>query len=235
MSQTEKIWDLPVRLFHWLLVLAILLSFLTGKFGEDIADWFLEKAIFFDAIVWHARIGYFLMSLLLFRIAWGFVGSSSARFQEWPAAPSQLWRYLKQIAAGEKPSYPGHNPLGSYAVFAMLLLLLIQVGTGLFSEDDIMFSAPLASLVSSETSELLHEWHHLNFDLLLIMIGLHVAAVTVYHLWFKESLVPAMFTGRKPVDKTPIDNLPSALRWRPWWLALLVYVVALGIVLLIVL
>lgn len=230
MPEHEKIWDLPVRLFHWLLVLAILLSYLTGEFGDDLADALLEQDIFFDAIVWHARIGYFVLSLLLFRIAWGFVGSSTARFLQWPAAPSQLWHYLKQISRGEKPSFAGHNPLGSYAVLAMLLLLMIQVGTGLFSEDDIMFSAPLASLVSSETSELMHEWHHLNFDLLLIMIALHVTAVTVYHLWFKEPLVPAMFTGRKPVDQ-PVKNHI----WRSIWLALLVYAVALGVVLLMVL
>lgn len=207
-----------MRVFHWLLVIAVLLSYLSAEYGEDIGDWALSHGIFFDAIVWHSRCGYFILSLLLFRLVWGVIGSSTARFAQFIVGPGKVFNYVRQMVGKNKMAYPGHNPLGGYAVLAMLLLLLSQTLSGLFADDEIAFTGPLAHLVSSKTSEALTDWHRLNFDLLLIMMGLHLVAIFTYQWLFHESLAKGMFTGTKiPTSPSHANVLRSA------WLGLMVY------------
>jgi cytochrome b len=175
------IWDLPTRLFHWLLVLLIA------------AAWWSQEQ---DASEWHARIGYAVLSLLFFRLAWGLVGSETSRFSSFIRGPGNALRYIRGLfGSGAASAHVGHNPVGGYSVVLMLLSLLVQVGTGLFLYDDELFWAPLNDLVSEETAELLEEVHELNFNLLLGLIALHVAAILYYRFAKKQDLVSPMIRG----------------------------------------
>lgn len=186
-SETDKfetviIWDFPTRLFHWMLVLSISWSWISVEILEDLQQ--------------HFWAGYTVLGLLIFRIFWGFVGTYYARLRRLFFRPEEILAYVKSIAHPSSKQYPGHNPLGSLAILAMLALLAAQVGTGLFSTDDYSYG-PLASLVSSETIDRLTSLHKSNFELLQILIGAHVLAILAYHIFKKENLTAAMFSGRK--------------------------------------
>lgn len=173
-----RVWDLPTRLFHWLLALSIAASFISVKIGGN-------------AMVWHGRFGYLALTLILFRLAWGVVGSRYARFAQFVKGPAAVMQELR----GRAPRMPGHNPLGALSVLAMLLLIGLQAGLGLFSSDDIAFDGPLAKHVSGAVVEFATRWHH-RFEWLLIgLIVLHVAAV-IWHQRVKgHDLVRPMFNG----------------------------------------
>ena len=177
-QQKIRVWDLPTRLFHWLLALSIAASFISVKIGGN-------------AMVWHGRFGYVALTLILFRLAWGVVGPRYARFAQFVKGPAAVLREIRGIA----PRVPGHNPLGALSVLAMLLLIGIQAGLGLFSSDDIAFDGPLAKHVSSAAVEFATRWHH-RFEWLLIgVILLHLAAV-VWHQRIKgHDLVRPMLNG----------------------------------------
>jgi cytochrome b len=182
----EKIlaWDLPIRLFHWSLLILIVLLIYSGKQG---GEW----------MTLHFRCGYAVLTLLLFRLLWGVWGSATARFSDFVRGPRAVLRYLRDSRAGKPPEYPGHNPLGGWSVLALLLVLLIQAGTGLFANDDIMSEGPLYAYVSNATSHLLTRIHHYNFNLLLALIALHVSAV-LFYLWVKkDNLIWPMVNGYK--------------------------------------
>jgi cytochrome b len=206
-----KVWDAPVRLFHWLLVLLFAFMFFSGKSGSE----WLE---------WHVRSGYAILALLLFRILWGFFGSTHARFGSFLAGPKACIECLRHLAKRSPSPYAGHNPLGGWMVLVLLLALLFQVGTGMFSNDDVLFEGPLASLVSKTLSDRLTGWHSWNFNLLLLLAGLHVIAV-LYHAGFmKENLIGAMFTG---VKRMPADAAGGVVaRFASPWLALVLLCVA---------
>lgn len=181
MSQI-RLWDLPTRLFHWLLVAAIAAAWATGEEG---GSW----------MIWHGRIGLFVVGLVVFRICWGFLGSTYARFATFVRGPTAIATYLRGQWHGL-----GHNPLGALSVLGLLALTALQTGTGLFaSNDDIAYTGYLQALVSSEWSERLTYLHHFVFDLLLILIGLHVAAILFYTHVRKDNLLTPMITGSKEI------------------------------------
>lgn len=177
--QAIYIWDLPLRLFHWLLVVALVTCYVTGKLG----GLWLE---------WHARAGVFTFSLIVFRLIWGFIGSTYARFASFFPTPRRLQRF---VADGR--NNPGHNPLGALSVFALLAVMLIQVGTGLFAlNDESEFYGPLYELVSTSWNTKLTHWHTQWVDVLLVLTGLHVLAIA-YYTWIKQNnLISPMLTGK---------------------------------------
>jgi len=186
-----RVWDLPTRLFHWALVLAILGSAISGTIGGN-------------AMVWHFRFGYIVMTLLLFRLVWGFVGGHWSRFGAFIYSPKTIINYLK--GRGKPEHSVGHNPLGAGSVFAMLALLLAQVGSGLFSDDDIAFAGPLTRFVSNATVSLATNYHkNIGKWVILALVLLHIAAI-VFYLWRKHNLVAAMLHG----DKELIVAVPSS-------------------------
>lgn len=188
--QTYRVWDLPTRIFHWAIVAAVLAQWCS-------AEWNLLS------MDWHFRIGYAVLALVLFRIAWGFVGSDSARFSRFLAGPSAVADYAPGVLRREPSARAGHNPLGGWAVVAMLTLLLAQSLTGLFATDDISLYGPLSERVSVDTAERLTSLHKTLTDVLVAMIALHLVAVSWYSVWKRERLVPAMLSGRKPLATEP--------------------------------
>ena len=188
--QKIYVWDLPLRIFHWGLVICVLGSIITGSLGGN-------------SFVWHFRFGYCVIGLLAFRIVWGFAGSTYSRFSSFPPSPGKAIAYLKgepstDLPPGQMPQAQlGHNPLGAFSVYAILLALIFQVSTGLFANDAIMWDGPLRNYVSNDTSDLLTTLHKINRIVLLVLIGLHLAAMAFYTWVKKEPLVGAMVSGYK--------------------------------------
>lgn len=178
-----RIWDLPTRLFHWLLVLSVIALVITGKVGGN-------------AMEWHLRLGHVVLALLLFRVLWGFIGGHWSRFFTFIPSPARLIRYLK--GQGSAADHAGHNPLGAVSVLAMLLILAVQTGTGLLSDDEIAFAGPLTRFVSYDVIGWATNWHKNEGQWILFgIIGLHIAAIAFYSLARRQKLVPAMLHGDK--------------------------------------
>jgi len=203
------VWDLPLRIFHWLLAACVAGSWLTHELGTT---WF----------TWHARIGYVTLVLLAFRIAWGFVGPLHARFASFLRGPKAMLAYLRG-RAGQGVGSAGHNPLGGLAVVTMLGLLLLQAVTGLFANDDIFNSGPLYGYVSKAQSDGLTGLHKANFDWLLVLIGLHLAAIGYYRFVKRLDLLGPMLNGRKPASQVPPQEEIASQRI---WLAIVLTVIA---------
>jgi cytochrome b len=187
-----RVWDFPTRLFHWTLVVLIAMQFATAEFG-----WL--------SIEWHYRIGYATLGLILFRVAWGFVGSQTSRFAEFVRGPAAVARYLQtQWLAGAQikraQASVGHNALGGWSVLTMLAAILLQAMTGLFSSDGIDEDGPFSDRVSNATVKWMTRLHHLGETALLILIGLHIAAVLLHWLLKRDNLIAPMFSGRKRAD-----------------------------------
>jgi len=181
---SAPVWDGFVRVFHWSLVALFVISVITGKVGGN-------------AIAWHMWSGYAILALVLFRILWGFVGGEYARYGSFLSSPGRAFRFAKGLMGKTHEYVVGHNPVGGWMVLALLLLLATQAVLGLFSNDEIATTGPLARYISDEASIKLMSRHRLIGDLLLIMVGVHIAAV-LFHLFVKkENLVRAMFSGRK--------------------------------------
>jgi cytochrome b len=181
--QKIKVWDIPTRLFHWLLVASVIALFVTGKVGGN-------------AIQWHGKIGIFVVGLIVFRLIWGFIGSTYARFWQFFPTPSRIVHYLKGTWHGT-----GHNPLGALSVFALLALTGAQAALGLFTTDDISFFAPLYSLIDSELSVRLTGFHQQLANILLVFAGLHFASIIFYARVKKNNLLIPMITGYKQVEE----------------------------------
>jgi cytochrome b len=177
-----KVWDLPVRVFHWLLVLLLVFQYVTFK------------ATYMN---WHIYGGYAILALLLFRIAWGFIGSTHARFSDFLYGPGAIFGYIKSLPRRQAMKFAGHNPLGGYSVLLMLLAILLQAVTGLFSNDDVMTEGPLTQWIAKETSDWISTIHRYNFYVILALVAAHVGAVLFYLFYKAENLVKAMFTGHK--------------------------------------
>lgn len=176
-----KVWDLPTRAFHWLIVLLVGVSWWSAEQG---------------AMDWHYRSGLAALTLVVFRVIWGFAGSSTARFDQFLRSPRSAWTYLRQTP--RPPLSAGHNPVGGYSVILMLLVLLTQVGTGLFSVDvDGIESGPLSYLVTFDQGRALAEVHELSFSILQILIMLHVAAIVYYRLRGRKLVWPMISGGDK--------------------------------------
>ncbi|MEP7156192.1 MAG: cytochrome b/b6 domain-containing protein [Betaproteobacteria bacterium] len=210
-ARPQLVWDAPIRLFHWLLVLAILALFVTANLG---GNW----------MEWHKRSGYFVIGLLIFRLIWGVGGGYHARFINFVRGPRSVWAYVR----GNIADTGGHNPLGALSVLAMLAVLTIQVGTGLFSNDDIVLEGPYARMVSKEVSDFLTRIHHINSKVMIGLIVLHLLAIGYYFFGKKSNLVKPMLTGRKMLA----TEMPHTSR--PPWFAVMVILVAAGSVYLMV-
>ena len=194
----HRVWDLPTRLFHWSLLLLVCVSLYTGLTGG-----FMEMD-------YHMMSGYGILGLVIFRILWGFLGSTHARFTSFLTLQG-LAPYTRHLMDRDQPPAVGHNPLGGWSVVALLLCLLVQAGTGLFANDDIMLEGPLVHLVSDDMSNLLTEVHETNVVILYLLIGLHLLALTFHELYRKERLVIPMITGRKAHHNGEPVNI--ALEW----------------------
>jgi cytochrome b len=205
-----RVWDLPTRLFHWTLILLVGFS------------WLSAKLLWMD---WHLRSGFAVMTLLLFRLAWGLVGSDTARFRQFLHSPLAALRHLAHLARREPDHQVGHNAAGGWMVLGLLGLLAVQVGTGLFSNDDIMTEGPLAENVDKSTSDWLSHIHRVNFTLIEIAVAAHIVAILTYAVVKRHNLVRPMLTGRK---RLPADMPPP--RMASSWLALLLVIVAAGAV-----
>jgi cytochrome b len=184
------VWDLPLRLFHWLFALSIVASWVTAELG-------------FDWMQWHFYLGYWMIGLLTFRVIWGFIGPRHARFASFLASPPSTWRYLRNLFKGASLYTPGHNPAGGLMVILMLLLVALQVTTGLFATDDVVWSGPYNPAVSKDLASRLTTIHHINFNFILAAVVLHLAAITFYGLVKKQNLVLPMLTGHKPAPMVP--------------------------------
>jgi cytochrome b len=188
----EKIWDPVTRLWHWVLALAVTVGWSFGRFMS------------FDTVQWHFYIGYTVLGLMLFRWLWGFVGPSPVRHRALLPRPRALLDYLRHIGRRAPSGSAGHNPLGSISVILMLVAISAQAVTGLFIQSDDFFEyGPLAGYVSEATVNRLTWWHHLNADIILVLVVLHLAAILFYLLWKKENLVKPMISGWKWVKHRP--------------------------------
>lgn len=176
------VWDLPTRLFHWTLAALVVAMLLTGWTGK---------------LDLHMTLGQAVLTLVLFRLVWGFTGNRYARFADFVAGPLAGLRYLGTLFGRPGPQYVGHNPVGGWAVLAMLLLLAVQAGSGLFTSDDIVTDGPLFSKVSSGTASLLSTIHRRTFWILVAVIGLHLLANLFYLVVKQNDLVSPMVTGKK--------------------------------------
>jgi len=185
------VWDLPTRLFHWTLVVLVALQFATGEFG-----WL--------SMEWHYRFGYATLALLLFRLIWGFVGSQTSRFVDFMHGPRALWRHVRAEFSSLPQMSVGHNPLGGWSVLVLLLVLLLQAISGLATSDGIDEDGPFAERVPLVCVRWATRLHHLGENLLLALIGLHVAAVLLHWLLKHDNLVLPMITGKKCVDAGPL-------------------------------
>ena len=205
-----KIWDLPVRLFHWLLAVLLVAAVVTAKIGGNAMDW-------------HGRIGLCILGLIVFRIAWGFVGSFHARFSSfWPTL-SSLRAYLRGEWKGQ-----GHNPLGALSVLASLALIGMQAISGLFSNDDIAFSGPLSRWVSTATSSALTGFHEASVSVILTLVVLHLAAIAFYVLIKKETLIEPMVSGwkRVPADNSRPPEMTAGRRFAALLVSILIALLA---------
>jgi cytochrome b len=198
---TVRVWDLPTRLFHWLLVALVAGSFATGKVGGN-------------AMIYHEWCGEAILALLIFRVVWGFIGSAPSRFGTFLAGPSTVFRYALTLLRRDEDHHLSHNPLGGWSVMAMLLVLLIQAGTGLFANDDIFIEGPLYKWVSKATSDRLTSIHHFNHDVIIVLVAVHVAAVLFHLVYKKENLIIPMITGRKTWEGFPKAEITPAPLWR---------------------
>ena len=202
MSEKRLVWDLPLRAFHWLLFLSIVGLWVTGKSDADYMDWLTRH---FDVtwMEWHFRIGYFVIGLLLFRIIWGFVGPRHARFVNFVPGPATFFRYFAGVLKRDSKPAVGHNPMGAVMVLVLLASIGLQAFTGLFTSDDIVWAGPYNSAVSSALADKMGAIHHENYEILLVLVGLHLAAIIYYAIWKRQRLVPAMVTGLKPAKEVP--------------------------------
>lgn len=182
MTGRIRLWDAPVRLFHWTLAGLVVFSFVTGKLG---GSWMQS----------HVWSGYFILALLLFRLAWGLAGSDTARFSRFVRGPRAAVEYARATWARRVPSVVGHNPLGGWMVVLMLAALLLQAATGLFADDDIATQGPLAGKVTNTTVARMTAIHNWNAWVIVSATALHVLAIAVYQWGLKVNVLGPMVHG----------------------------------------
>ena len=181
---SAPVWDGFVRLFHWSLVLLFAISVASGKVG---GEW----------IVWHMRSGYAILALVTFRLIWGFVGGEYARYASFLTGPIRAMKFAKGLLGKTHEHVIGHNPVGGWMVIVLLLLLATQAVLGMFSNDEIATTGPLARYVSDATSITLMGRHRTIGDILLVLVGVHIAAVLFHVFVKKENVIRAMLSGKK--------------------------------------
>ena len=193
-TRSLRVWDLPTRIFHWLLAFCVISLVITGLRGGN-------------AMEWHLKLGYSVLTLLIFRVVWGFIGGYWSRFKQFFYSPLTILRYLRGQA---KPEHNvGHNPLGSLSVWGLLFILGAQITTGLMSDDDIATQGPLVKFVSGAWSSLATSYHkHWGKWIIMLLVCLHIAAILFYLFKKKENLILPMLHGDKESHHT--DVLPAS-------------------------
>lgn len=212
--QKVLVWDWPVRLLHWAMVLLFTGLIVTGKGDGDNMDW-------------HFYMGYALSAVVLARVIYGFVGSDFARFKHFLYHPLEVLSYSKSLIVGKGESYLGHNPVGGVMVIVLLLAITAQWGTGLFTSDEIFWFGPFYGTVSEKMTAILSSMHHSLPNILLLLVALHISAVLYHELRFEERLVAAMLHGKKKHQSEKVEHastprvgvlisLGGALVWLAW-------------------
>ena len=222
-----EVWDLGVRLFHWALVALVITAVVTVKIGGN-------------AMPYHSYCGYAILTLVLFRILWGFAGGTNARFTSFVTGPGQVMAYLKtlfkrdhgSVEGGSHAHHPGtygHNPMGALSVLAMLAALLFQAVSGLFVNDDILFEGPLYAWVGKDLSDKITGWHKFNEKIIILLVVTHIAAILFYFFYKKDNLISPLISGvRKVTGKVPAMRAGS-----PVMAAVLLGISALAVYLLV--
>lgn len=208
--QSIRLWDMPTRLFHWLLAVLIALQFASGEF--DLLP-----------MRWHYLMGYTILALIVFRVLWGFAGSQTSRFCNFLRGPRAVLRYIVDSVRGSASHAPGHNPLGGWSVVLMLAVVAVQAISGLFTSDDISEEGPFVAHVADATVKLMTRIHHWDRYVLLILIALHVSAVLLHWVLRKDNLVAPMLHGRVVADA-------SEPRFASSWRALILFALSAGAV-----
>jgi len=186
----SRVWDLPTRIFHWLLV------------GCVATGWWLGDHLSFDNIQWHFYLGYVTGGLIAFRLFWGITGPPSARLRALVPTPRTVAGYVRNLPKREPSGVAGHNPLGALAVLAILSILCVQTITGLFAASDDLFTAgPLSFMASDPVVRLVNLAHKISSKVLLGLVILHIAALAFYLIWKRENLIRPMITGLKIVRR----------------------------------
>jgi cytochrome b len=196
-SKSLRVWDLPTRVFHWLLAFCVISALISGEVGGD-------------ALAWHLRLGYCIISLLLFRVVWGFIGGHWSRFKQFLYSPLTIIRYLR---GNHQPEHEvGHNPLGSLSVWGLLLILGAQVATGLMSDDEIATQGPLVKFISGATSSLATNYHkHWGKVIIIVLVLSHIAAILFYLFKKKQNLITPMLKGDKALEQKGVEaSLPAS-------------------------
>lgn len=194
MKYRIKIWDLPIRLFHWALVVSFAVSVISIEVYGNIEVHFIS--------------GLVVLGLIIFRLCWGFLGTSTAKFSNFYPSFTAAYRYLR---SDDKANKIGHSPLAAFAVYAMLLALLVQAASGLFSDDEIYFTGPLNRFVGSDVVAILATVHFYTSRLLFVLVALHLLAIAWYFFKKKENLISPMVTGYKNIDEKKIPILKESL------------------------
>jgi len=192
------VWDFPVRFVHWAIVLLLIGLVTTGKLG---ADW----------LIWHMRMGYAVIALVVFRVIWGFVGSRNARFAAFLFGPSRVIRYVRSFR-GAHEVHASHNPAGGWMVVALLVALLVQAMMGLFTTDDILWGGPFSERVSKDTSDTISAVHRRFWWVIVALSVLHIAAVLSHLMLLKDNLITPMLTGYKqlPADVASAEDAAAS-------------------------
>jgi cytochrome b len=194
-DQRVLVWDLPLRIFHWGLAIAFVVSWITAEAGIEWADL-------------HLYSGYSVLGLITFRLIWGIVGTRHARFRNFIRGPRALISGLDHIVKKTAPAAPGHSAVGGWASVVLIVLMLFQAASGLFITDDILFSGPYNSIVSSAVADKLGSFHNFNFNLLIIAVSAHLCVMLWYAVHKNHNLVAPMITGH--AHYTPEQGISSS-------------------------
>ena len=207
-----RVWDLPTRIFHWVVAVLVVFSFVTGKIG---GGW----------LGWHMKSGYAILALVLFRVVWGIVGSETSRFASFVRGPAAFVRHARDLAAGQARRVLGHNPMGGWMVLLMLGVMLAQASSGLFADDEIATTGPLADKVSQAVVAKMTAIHYYNGWIVAGVALVHVIAIATYWMAWRENLVAPMWSGWRAVDGSAAQ---PALRSA--WIAAVILAASAGFV-----
>lgn len=189
-KKTGKVWDVPIRLFHWMLMLAVIGSVISGK----TENWF-----------WHEKMGLTILGLVGFRLIWGVIGTRHARFANFPLSPRGVISYMRSRLSGDRHRVPGHAPTGAWATILLLAVLGSMASFGSMANNDVLFEGPLAAW-AGEYSNTATDWHKTLEPVLFIVLAAHILALLIYRIWLKINLVPAMVTGGQDTSIQPFSR-----------------------------
>lgn len=221
-GENVRAWDTPTRLFHWTLVTLMACAWLSFEYSGTFSD---------HTMKWHRWNGYAILILIVWRVLWGFAGSSTARFSQFVRWPWTAAKYGLDLLLGRPRHFLGHNPLGTYMILALLGLVSLQGVFGLFTlEHNDAVAGPLKRLASDEWVKWISNWHRRGFNIIMAFVALHVLANLFYQVFKKDPLITGMVTGKKPAADYE-DEPEARLVARPMLRALVCLIVAATIVL----